>query len=166
MKRASNSDALYSIFLLPVLLAFQPGLPSAETPPEPSQHAAANAPDIRLPLKSGSVRWAVIGDNGTGERPQFEVASQMLRYWSVVRFDFVTMNGDNIYGGHAPGDFSQKFEEPYKPLLDEKVKFTPPSAITMTRYLKSTTSPTTWTGIATTHSGRRMLSFSCSIAVT
>ena len=47
----------------------------------------------------------------------------MQRYWAVVKFDFVTMDGDNIYGGHSPRDFQQKFEEPYKPLLDENVKF-------------------------------------------
>jgi hypothetical protein len=33
------------------------------------------------------------------------------------------MDGDNIYGGHSPRDFHRKFEKPYKPLLDEGVKF-------------------------------------------
>ena len=108
---------------LPLLLAFYPGLQGDETPRETPQVAAANAPDIRLPLKDGSVRWAVIGDNGTGERPELDVANLMQRYWSVVKFDFVTMDGDNIYGGHSPRDFRLKFEEPYKPLLDENVKF-------------------------------------------
>jgi 3',5'-cyclic AMP phosphodiesterase CpdA len=65
----------------------------------------------------------VIGDNGTGERPQLQVAEQMQRYWTLVKFDFVLMNGDNIYGGHKPTDFARKFEQPYKPLLDENVKF-------------------------------------------
>ncbi|WP_348264304.1 metallophosphoesterase [Telmatobacter sp. DSM 110680] len=107
------------LLFLPLLLAFYPGLPGDETPP--AQPEAK--PDIRLPLKDGSVRWAVIGDNGTGERPELEVANQMQRYWSVVKFDFVTMDGDNIYGGHSPRDFQVKFEEPYKILLDENVKF-------------------------------------------
>jgi predicted MPP superfamily phosphohydrolase len=47
----------------------------------------------------------------------------MQRYWKVVKFDFVTMDGDNIYGGHSPRDFERKFEAPYKQLLDENVKF-------------------------------------------
>jgi hypothetical protein len=108
---------------LPLLLAFYPGIRGDETPPETPQPVSENAPDVRLPLKEGSVRWAVIGDNGTGERPELEVARQMQRYWSVVKFDFVTMDGDNIYGGHSPRDFQLKFEEPYKSLLDENVKF-------------------------------------------
>src|SRR5438309_10790380 len=33
------------------------------------------------------------------------------------------MLGDNIYGGSTPKDFEQKFERPYKPLLDAGVKF-------------------------------------------
>ncbi len=78
---------------------------------------------MKLPLKDGSVRFVVIGDNGTGEAPEFEVASQMERFREVVKYDFVVMDGDNIYGGHKPGDFKVKFEQPYKPLLDAGVKF-------------------------------------------
>jgi len=33
------------------------------------------------------------------------------------------MMGDNLYGGEAPQDFERKFTEPYKALLDQKVKF-------------------------------------------
>jgi predicted phosphodiesterase len=79
--------------------------------------------DVRLPLKDGSVRFAVIGDSGTGEKEQYEIARQMEAYHNVVNFDFVIMLGDNIYGGHEPRDFAQKFEVPYKPLLDTGVKF-------------------------------------------
>jgi hypothetical protein len=111
------------LLFLSLLLALYPGLQGDETPPEAPQPVSADGPDIRLPLKEGSVRWAVIGDNGTGERPELEVARQMQRYWSVVKFEFVTMDGDNIYGGHSPRDFQMKFEEPYKALLDENVKF-------------------------------------------
>ena len=88
-----------------------------------SAPTSAGAPEIRLPLKDGSVRFAVIGDNGTGEAPEQEVADQMQRYWNVVKFNFVTMNGDNIYGGHSPKDFKLKFEVPYSQLLSEDVKF-------------------------------------------
>jgi 3',5'-cyclic AMP phosphodiesterase CpdA len=47
----------------------------------------------------------------------------MHAYHDAVNFDFVIMLGDNIYGGHEPRDFAQKFEIPYKPLLDAGVKF-------------------------------------------
>jgi len=87
---------------------------------------AAQAPaqlNIKLPLQAKSVRFAVIGDSGTGDQEQYEVARQMETYRKVVGFDFVIMLGDNIYGGHQPRDFAQKFEIPYKPLLDAGVKF-------------------------------------------
>jgi hypothetical protein len=113
----------YSYMLsLTLLLALFPGIAGDGTPPG-TPSFAQGAPDVRLPLKDGSVRWAVIGDNGTGEGPELDVANQMQRYWTKVKFDFVTMDGDNIYGGHSPRDFKRKFEEPYKPLLDEGVKF-------------------------------------------
>jgi predicted MPP superfamily phosphohydrolase len=79
--------------------------------------------DVRLPLKEKSVRFAVIGDSGTGERDQYQTAERLNTYHKAVGFDFVIMLGDNIYGGHEPKDFAQKFEIPYKPLLDAGVKF-------------------------------------------
>lgn len=96
----------------------------------PARHAAAQEPtasdrglDVKLPLLPNSVRFAVIGDSGTGDREQYEVAREMEAYREAVKFDFVIMLGDNIYGSHSPRDFEKKFAEPYKPLLDAGVKF-------------------------------------------
>ena len=80
-------------------------------------------PAMKLPLKPGSVRFAIIGDNGTGERPQFEVAQQMETFRKDFPFDFVLMMGDNIYGSKTPQDFKRKFEDPYRNLLSAGVKF-------------------------------------------
>jgi len=92
-----------------------------------AQSAASAQPSgalpLKLPLKPKSVRFAVIGDNGTGDKPEFDVAREMEAYRQVVDFTFVIMLGDNIYGRHNPRDFARKFEEPYKPLLDAGVKF-------------------------------------------
>jgi calcineurin-like phosphoesterase family protein len=77
----------------------------------------------QLPLKKDSVRFAVIGDMGTGEKAQYEVAQQMERCRETTGFDFVLMLGDNIYGGKSPADMRRKFEYPYGPLLDAGVKF-------------------------------------------
>jgi 3',5'-cyclic AMP phosphodiesterase CpdA len=85
--------------------------------------AALAADDFKFPLKSGSVRFAAIGDMGTGESPQYEVAQQMLKVRQAFPFEFVIMLGDNIYGGSKPADFDKKFAVPYKPLLDAGVKF-------------------------------------------
>ena len=123
MKKKTSMPIRFAQFLfVPLLIAFYPGLPGDETPPK-TPPLSQGAPDVRLPLKDGSVRWAVIGDNGTGEGPELDIARQMQHYWTKVKFDFVTMDGDNIYGGHSAHDFRVKFEEPYKPLLDEGVKF-------------------------------------------
>jgi predicted phosphodiesterase len=78
---------------------------------------------ITMPLSKDSVRFAVIGDNGTGEAPEFAIGKQLEKYRQTVGFDFVLMLGDNIYGGHLPVDFQRKFEQPFKPLLDAGVKF-------------------------------------------
>jgi Calcineurin-like phosphoesterase len=79
--------------------------------------------ELILPLKPNSVRFAVIGDMGTGELPQYEIAAKMNSSREIFHFDFVLMLGDNIYGGHNPADYHKKFELPYKPLLDAGVRF-------------------------------------------
>ncbi|MFY9583376.1 MAG: metallophosphoesterase [Candidatus Acidiferrales bacterium] len=81
------------------------------------------ADQFKFPLKSNSVRFAAIGDMGTGDSMQYEVAQRMLATRQGFPFDFVIMLGDNIYGGSSPRDFEKKFEVPYKPLLDAGVKF-------------------------------------------
>jgi hypothetical protein len=81
------------------------------------------AQDFELPNAAGSAKFAVMGDNGTGDRQQYEVAAQMARVHGTFPFSFVIMLGDNIYGGQKPEDLVRKFETPYKPLLDSGVKF-------------------------------------------
>jgi len=81
------------------------------------------AQQMFLPMKSGSVRFLVIGDAGTGGREQYQVASQILRYRTRIPFTFAIMLGDNIYGSERPQDFDKKFVKPYKGLLDSDVEF-------------------------------------------
>jgi hypothetical protein len=79
--------------------------------------------DVTLPLRDQSVRFAVIGDNGTGEPPQYQVGKEMAAYHRKFPFNFVIMLGDNIYGSKGGSAFKRKFEEPYAELLKSDVKF-------------------------------------------
>ena len=88
-----------------------------------SSLSGAAAPQLTLPLKPNSVRFAVIGDSGTGAKPQYETALEMAEVRKSFPFDFVIMLGDNIYGGSSAKDYRRKFEDPYRPLLDAGVKF-------------------------------------------
>jgi predicted phosphodiesterase len=69
------------------------------------------------------VRFLVIGDSGTGDSEQYETAATIIKYRSKFPFTFAIMLGDNMYGAERPQDFVNKFERPYKPLLDDKVEF-------------------------------------------
>jgi len=70
-----------------------------------------------------SLKFAVIGDSGSGDSEQYDVANQMVRFRATFPFELVIMLGDNIYGGQGPQDLVKKFSQPYKPLLDAGVKF-------------------------------------------
>jgi len=85
--------------------------------------ATMPAQDMRLPLKDGSVRFAVIGDTGTGDNHQVDVAKQLLVWRGKFPFGFALMMGDNLYGGDSQKDYQKEFEVPYKALMDAGVKF-------------------------------------------
>src|SRR5215510_15491650 len=84
---------------------------------------ALMAQNITLPMKNGSVKFAVVGDTGTGDKHQLAVAKQLTATRSKFPFGFVVMVGDNIYGGNSARDYDRKFALPYKPLLDADIKF-------------------------------------------
>ena len=83
----------------------------------------AGRQDAALPLAAGSVRFAVIGDGGTGDRPQYEIGEQMASARARFPFEFVLMLGDNMYGRQQPQDFVEKFDRPYAALLQAGVPF-------------------------------------------
>jgi predicted phosphodiesterase len=83
-----------------------------------------SAGTLTLPNRATSVKFAVIGDSGRGTPPQHEIAAQMVAFRHDFPYAFVLMLGDNIYEGPATReDYRRKFENPYRTLLDEGVKF-------------------------------------------
>jgi DNA repair exonuclease SbcCD nuclease subunit len=69
------------------------------------------------------LRFAVLGDTGTGGSAQYQIAQKLTSAWKTFRFGFSLMLGDNLYGGEGAKDFVKKFEKPYEPLLQSGVKF-------------------------------------------
>lgn len=103
------------------------GSVAAAAPGTPSTARRASAPQTggqgALPNKPDTLHFGVIGDNGTGEKPEYEIGEQMANWYARFPFPIVLMMGDNIYGSDRPQDFVTKFESPYKALLDKGVKF-------------------------------------------
>ena len=82
-----------------------------------------SAQDARQSGASEAVKFAVIGDSGTGETAQYDVATQMAAVRESFGFDFVLMLGDNMYGRQDAQGFADKFERPYAALLRAGVQF-------------------------------------------
>lgn len=86
--------------------------------------ASASGINLALPNKTGSLKFAVVGDFGTGEPASYEVAAQMAAARTRFPFEMVLMVGDNIVGPQSdPSDFTAKFERPFEPLLKNGVPF-------------------------------------------
>ena len=89
----------------------------------PQQQQPPSQPQEPLPCKSGSVRFGVIGDFGDGSKGMYAVAGKFADMYAQCAFDTVITVGDNIYGSERPQDFKDKFEIPFKAVLDKGVKF-------------------------------------------
>lgn len=76
-----------------------------------------------FPNDKASLKFAVIGDFGSGSAGQYQTAARMAETHSTFPFEIVLTVGDNLYGSQRRQDFVTKFEVPYKPLLDANVKF-------------------------------------------
>lgn len=116
MKRIITSLALTFLLTLSLVNAQKPAANHGNTAP----NAAVT---LTLPNKDNSVRFVVIGDTGTGTDKQHELAQVLMRYRQTFPFEFVLMMGDNMYGSEKTVDYKTKFEDVYRPLLDQKVKF-------------------------------------------
>lgn len=106
----------------------QAGVPATAQAPGAAQQPAARpparpVPTSSLPKAKDSVKFLVIGDSGTGDRSQYEVAARIVEAHARFPFTFAIMLGDNLYGSEEPGSYERKFAVPYRPLLDAGVKF-------------------------------------------
>src|SRR5262245_4026245 len=69
------------------------------------------------------IRFALIGDWGTGDRDEIGVAKQMFAAHQRTPFDFVISAGDNIYPNGSGRYFDRNFERPFANFLRDRVKF-------------------------------------------
>lgn len=102
----------------------QPGAPAKPgTAATPAPDPQVRVPQGVLPNNDGSLKFLIIGDMGTGDRPQYEVAQQMINVRAKWKYDNILMVGDNMYGPERPSDYENKFEKPYAALLNDGVSF-------------------------------------------
>ena len=114
---------LISLLLATVILSGSFGSAYSQTARGSKVATANSSLKLTLPLKEGSLRFAVIGDTGSGSKGQQQLADVMVQYSAVFPFEFVLLMGDNIYGSESAQDFHKKFSDVYQPLLDHKIKF-------------------------------------------
>jgi hypothetical protein len=109
----------FLLFVLALAVAAQ-ALTGQQRRPTAKMSAAT---ETRPAFAKDSVRFLVVGDSGTGDRKQNEVAAEMWRSHAVFPYEFAIMLGDNLYGSERPQDYARKFEAPFKPILDANIPF-------------------------------------------
>jgi hypothetical protein len=77
---------------------------------------APAAQDLTLPNASDNLKFAIIGDSGTGTSSQRRVAERLIASRAKFPYAFVLMMGDNLYGGDAVFAGHEHFYERIKPL--------------------------------------------------
>jgi predicted MPP superfamily phosphohydrolase len=110
--------------LLTASAVWQPSAPSVAAGASPATSASSPATQFLTALpRPESLKFAVVGDAGDGDRPQYEVGGQMAAARAAFPFEFVIALGDNMYGRQDPQDFVTKFQKPYQQLLEGGVRF-------------------------------------------
>lgn len=77
------------------------------------------------PVQDPALRFAVIGDAGTGDQNQAAVASQLARWHQSMPFNSVMVLGDNVYQDGEPELFQDRIGKPYQELFKQGVHFNP-----------------------------------------
>jgi len=120
MNSAVKSLRLTFVLLFALLFQVQ-ALPQTRAVAEPRPPAAAAA--AQQPAQQPELKFAILGDTGTGGREQYEIGQKLTAARDTFPFEFVIMLGDNMYGGESAKDFQNKFERPYEALLKTGIKF-------------------------------------------
>jgi hypothetical protein len=69
------------------------------------------------------VRFALLGDWGSGDEGEFAIADQMLAAHRSKALDLVIGAGDNIYPNGSADHFRENFERPFAGLIKERIPF-------------------------------------------
>ena len=75
------------------------------------------------PTSPGTLRFAALGDNGSGGRQAMAVASQMAETYTRAPFQLVSLLGDICYYGNFKKRFDDVFGRPMRPLVEAGVGF-------------------------------------------
>ena len=61
----------------------------------------SNAGPVALPNQTDSFKFGVLGESGTGEQAQYELADQMAALRERFNYDVVLLLGGNIHGSSS-----------------------------------------------------------------
>ncbi|MCE3233932.1 MAG: metallophosphoesterase [Vampirovibrio sp.] len=75
--------------------------------------------------KNAPFRFAVMGDAGTGDAAQYQVARQLSVWHRIAPFNTVMVLGDNVYPNGEPSLFQDRIARPYQDLFQRGVQFRP-----------------------------------------
>lgn len=93
-----------------------------ESVPAPVRPSGGTGP-VTVTTPGDPFRFAVLGDFGTGDDKQREVAGRMCRWHARHPFEIVFTTGDNIYPDGDPDLFTERFHDVYRCLFDRGVTF-------------------------------------------
>ena len=98
----------------------------ARSSPTPARSGAPSEPSAEetvSPEGGPTLRFAAIGDFGTGAVPQLAVAARMCRWERKHPFEMVVTTGDNVYPSADPDLFQATFFSPYSCLFKRGVEW-------------------------------------------
>ena len=116
MNSAKRSLRLSLVMFLALIFQVQ-----GQQPTRPDQQlrpaAGIASAGAQQSAQQPQLKFAILGDTGTGGRQQYEIGQKLTATRGTFPFEFVLLLGDNMYGGENAKDFQTKFEKPYEALM-------------------------------------------------
>jgi predicted phosphodiesterase len=89
----------------------------------PGRAPEAELEEAAWPTGADRLRFAALGDNGSGGRQAMAVAERMAAAYQAQPFELVALLGDICYYGNFADRYDEVFRRPLGPLLDAGVGF-------------------------------------------
>lgn len=90
---------------------------------EPAIAASPQVSEFPAPAGQPRLRFVALADSGSGDRNQYAVGKAMARYHRQSPYKLAILAGDNIYTNGEIEKIGAVFEQPYRDVLQQGVKF-------------------------------------------
>jgi hypothetical protein len=123
LKNGENSLKRRELLILSGAIGLGSGIATHQIFAQSQQIETENCLEIEAIADTPLLRFASVGDVGTGSKEQYAIAEAIYCYAQKNPFPFILLTGDNIYQFGEIERVKEVFERPYAKILAQNIRF-------------------------------------------